>query len=196
MMIIPRTGRARALALLGPLAGLALLATACSSGSSTTGSTAPASSAATSGGAYGGSSATTAGSATATGGTGSSSGATVAVSSSTDLGPILVDGEGRTLYLFEKDTGTESTCNDACATAWPPLTTAGQPQGSGDTQTSLLGTTSRNDGTTQVTYNGHPLYRYQGDSQAGDTNGEAIDAFGAEWYVVSPSGQKVEKGGS
>jgi predicted lipoprotein with Yx(FWY)xxD motif len=118
-------------------------------------------------------------------------GATVDVRS-TSLGKILVDSQGRTLYLFEKDQGPKSTCSGACAAAWPPLTSSGKPKAGAGVKASLLGTTARSDGSSEVTYNGHPLYSYAGDQGPGDTNGQALDQFGAEWYVLSPAGQKVE----
>jgi predicted lipoprotein with Yx(FWY)xxD motif len=121
-------------------------------------------------------------------------GATVDVESTGELGKILVDSKGRTLYLFEKDTGTKSTCSGACAAAWPPLTTSGKPKAGAGANASMLGTTKRSDGTREVTYNGHPLYYYAGDQAAGDTNGQGLDQFGAEWYVLSPAGHKVEDG--
>jgi predicted lipoprotein with Yx(FWY)xxD motif len=110
----------------------------------------------------------------------------------TDIGRILTDGQGRTLYLFEKDTGTKSTCFDACATGWPPLTTKGTPTADGGGRSGELGTTTRPDGVQQVTYAGHPLYYFQGDKAPGQTTGEGVDAFGAEWYALSASGKKVE----
>jgi predicted lipoprotein with Yx(FWY)xxD motif len=122
--------------------------------------------------------------------TGGDSSATVSVAS-TGLGDILVDAQGKSLYLFEQDTGTKSTCSGACATAWPPLRTSGKPTAGSGAKTSLLGTTPRSDGDPQVTYDGHPLYGYQGDSNAGDTNGQGIDGFGAPWYVLSPSGNEI-----
>lgn len=115
--------------------------------------------------------------------------------SSTKLGDILVDGDGRTLYLFEADKGTTSTCDGECAVAWPPLTTTGKPTAGDGVAASKLGTTKRSDGTTEVTYNGHPLYFYAGDSAPGDTNGQGIDGFGAEWYVLSAAGDKIEATG-
>ena len=99
----------------------------------------------------------------------------------------------RTAYLFEKDTGTASTCSGACADAWPPLTTSGSPTAGGAAKASLLGTTKRADGRMEVTYAGHPLYYFAGDMAPGDTNGEGVDHFGAEWYMVSPSGATVEE---
>lgn len=109
----------------------------------------------------------------------------------TDLGNILADGNDRTLYMFLKDSGSTSECNDACAAAWPPLVVSGTPTAGSGAETSLVGTTTRSDGTSQVTYNGHPVYRYSGDQKPGDTAGEGLEAFGAEWYVLSPAGDQV-----
>jgi predicted lipoprotein with Yx(FWY)xxD motif len=111
------------------------------------------------------------------------------------LGPILVDGSGRTLYLFEADASKASTCSGAYAQAWPPLVASGAPQvGSGVTP-ALVGTATRRDGRMQVTYNGHPLYYFGGDRQAGDSKGEGLTSFGAGWDVVSPAGDKIEQPG-
>ena len=110
---------------------------------------------------------------------------------STKLGMVLVDGSGRTLYLFEKDQPNQSTCAGACAAAWPVDHSSGTPKTGSGVQASLLGTINRSDNTTQVTYNGHPLYYYSGDSQAGQQNGQGLNAFGAAWYVVAPAGGKV-----
>jgi predicted lipoprotein with Yx(FWY)xxD motif len=112
---------------------------------------------------------------------------------SVSLGKILVNGNSQTLYLFEKDKNGKSACSGACATAWPPVLTKGKPKASGGVKLALLGTTKRADGTTQVTYNKHPLYRFKGDqNKVGDTKGEGLDAFGAEWYVVGTNGKKIE----
>jgi predicted lipoprotein with Yx(FWY)xxD motif len=119
-----------------------------------------------------------------------SSGSTVNVRS-TSLGKILVDSQGRTLYLFEKDTGPKSTCFGACASAWPPFRTTGKPKAGAGVTASLLGTTTRSDGNDEVTYSGHPLYYYAGDQKAGDTNGQDLNQFGAPWYVLSPAGKKI-----
>jgi predicted lipoprotein with Yx(FWY)xxD motif len=119
-----------------------------------------------------------------------SGGATVNVRS-TGLGKILVDSRGRSLYLFEKDTGPKSTCFSACASAWPPFRTNGKPMAGTGVKASLLGTTTRSDGNAEVTYNGYPLYYYAGDQKAGDTNGQDLNQFGAPWYVVSPAGNKI-----
>jgi predicted lipoprotein with Yx(FWY)xxD motif len=122
--------------------------------------------------------------------------ATVKTRSNT-LGTIIVDGKSRTLYLFEKDKNGKSKCSGACATNWPPLLTKGKPKASGSIKASKLGTTKRSDGTTQVTYGGHPLYTFVADKgKPGSTKGEGIDAFGAEWYVVGTNGKKIEKEGS
>jgi len=121
---------------------------------------------------------------------------TIGVSDNGDLGKILVDAQGRTVYLFQKDTGPTSTCSGACAADWPPITTTGKPTAGSGVTGSMLATTKRSDGTTQVVYNGHPLYRYIGDQNAGDTNGQNVNAFGAEWYALSPAGDKVAGKGS
>ncbi|WBB59078.1 hypothetical protein O7599_26235 [Streptomyces sp. WMMC500] len=121
---------------------------------------------------------------------------TVKTASAGKLGTILVDEEGNTLYLFEKDTSTTSTCDGECAKAWPPLETSGTPKAGGSAQDKMLDTSKRSDGKTQVTYNGHPLYTYQGDSNPGDTNGQGLDQFGAKWYVLDADGNKVVKGDS
>ena len=124
-------------------------------------------------------------------------GATVNVSETTDFGPILVDGEGMSLYLFMADTqnsGT-STCgdDDGCATEWPPLVTEGDPVAGEGVDATLLGTITRDDGSTQVTYNGWPLYFFAEDTAAGDTNGQGIDEFGGLWFLVSPAGEAIEQ---
>jgi predicted lipoprotein with Yx(FWY)xxD motif len=114
----------------------------------------------------------------------------------TKLGKVLADSSGRTLYLFEKDKGRKSNCSGACATAWPPLTTTGSPKASHGVSASKLGTTSRGNGVKQVTYNGHPLYRFVKDTGSRQTHGEGLKAFGAEWYALSATGKKVEGKGS
>jgi len=111
-----------------------------------------------------------------------------------DGGTYLVDATGRTLYLFEADKTSTSTCTGPCATAWPPATVTGSPQATGAAKANLLGTTKRADGTTQLTYADHPLYRFSGDSAPGDTNGAGSEAFGAEWYPVTPAGDTLESG--
>jgi predicted lipoprotein with Yx(FWY)xxD motif len=108
----------------------------------------------------------------------------------TNLGKILVNSKGRTLYLFQADSGTTSACADACAAAWPPLTNAAPKTGKG-AKASLASTATRSDGKAQVVYNGHPLYSYSGDKKAGNTNGQGVNAFGGLWYVLSPTGTEI-----
>ena len=120
-------------------------------------------------------------------------GETVVKLARTRLGDILVDGRGRTLYLFEADRGSTSACSGACARAWPPVTTAGRPAAGPAVSASKLGTAPRPDGTTGVTYAGHPLYTFAGDNAPGRTAGQGSNAFGAKWYVVSASGQALER---
>ena len=123
-----------------------------------------------------------------------SAGAASVKLASTGLGKVLVDSQGRTLYLFEADKGTMSNCSGACAGVWPPLTTTGKPTGGAGVRASELGTAKRADGSTGVTYHGHPLYAYTGDSAPGQTAGQGIDEFGAEWYALSAAGDKIDNG--
>jgi predicted lipoprotein with Yx(FWY)xxD motif len=117
--------------------------------------------------------------------------ATVDVATNGGLGNILVDAHGRTLYLFKKDAGAKSTCFGECATDWPPLRATGNPTaGSGVTRSSIA-TSMRSDGAAQVTYHGHPLYLFAGDSKPGDTNGQGSDAFGAAWLALTPAGTAI-----
>ena len=163
------------------IAALALGLAACANNSS---------SSAGAGGLYGGG-------ATSTGTTTSSGAATVSAAKVGDLGTVLVNGDGRTLYLFEADTGSTSTCTGECAGIWPALTTTGAATGTMGASSSKLGTTTRDDGTTQVTYNGHPVYLYSGDTAAGQANGEGINHFGGLWYAVTTAGAAaMPSGGS
>ena len=116
---------------------------------------------------------------------------TVGTSSAGSLGTILVDSQGNTLYVFDKDTGTQSTCSGECATNWPPLRADGKPTEGSGANASMLGTTPRSDGQPQVTYNGHPLYTFANDQSPGQTSGQGVTAFGAPWYVISPDGNQV-----
>jgi len=118
--------------------------------------------------------------------------AVVATADVGDLGTILVDSAGRTLYDFHKDKGTTSSCYGACAQAWPPLLTGGKAKAGAGAAAEKLGTTQRKDETAQVTYAGHPLYTYAGDAKPGEANGNDIDQFGAEWYALLPSGEEPE----
>lgn len=105
---------------------------------------------------------------------------------STDLGDILVDDSGTVLYLFTPDNQSDSTCYDECEANWPPL--VGNAVAGEGVDGGLLGTTERNDGSTQVTYNGWPLYYFANDAAAGDTNGQAVNDV---WYVVDAAGDAV-----
>ena len=110
----------------------------------------------------------------------------------TKLGTILVNAQGRSLYLFLKDKNGKSACSGACAKAWPPLMTTGKAKAAGGVNAKLLGTTKRSNGT-QVTYNGHPLYTFFQDTKAGQTKGQGSNFFGALWYVMGTNGNKIEK---
>ena len=170
------------------LAALAVVAAGCGSDSST------------SGGAYGGKGGTGSGGETSTASSetkpapsgGSGGDGIVSAAKVGDLGTVLVTSQGLTLYDFHKDKGGTSACYGACAGAWPPLLTEGNPQAQGAAERSMLGTTKRNDGTLQVTYNGWPLYTYVADKAPGEANGNDIDQFGAEWYALQPDGQEPE----
>jgi predicted lipoprotein with Yx(FWY)xxD motif len=120
---------------------------------------------------------------------------TLKVRSAYNLGPILVNERGRTLYLYPGDTKNHSRCLHACAAAWPPLLTDGKPKADKGTQASLVGTTKRPDGTTQVTYAGHPLYRYHDDLVPGQGRGVGMKAFGSVWYALTPKGQALSLNG-
>jgi predicted lipoprotein with Yx(FWY)xxD motif len=108
-------------------------------------------------------------------------------------GRMLFDGRGRAIYLFTREKGTKSRCYGECAVAWPPVYTRGTPRARGGVDRDLLDTTRRRDGRRQVTYNGHPLYYYEGDGAAGDAAGQGMNAFGALWYVVSPAGTEIAR---
>jgi predicted lipoprotein with Yx(FWY)xxD motif len=152
--------------ILAAVAVLGLLAAACNNNSS--------------GAAYG-----VGGGSTSMSSAGATSAATVGTAKVGDVGTVLVDGDGMTLYLFESDTGTTSTCTGTCASMWPALTTSSDAEAGSGAKASMLGTTTRDDGSTQVTYNGHPLYLYSGDSAAGQANGQGI---GNVWYAVTAQG--------
>jgi predicted lipoprotein with Yx(FWY)xxD motif len=107
-------------------------------------------------------------------------------------GQALVDAQGRTLYLFEADKGDKSTCNGACASLWPPATVTGTTTAGPGLTAGEIGTTKRSDGERQLTYNGHPLYRYAADRKPGDVNGQGLNQFGAKWYVLNASGAKID----
>ncbi len=117
----------------------------------------------------------------------SGTGTLVQVSSNTQYGSILVDKNGNTVYTFAADSLNNSVCTGACAQAWPPLAVpSGTSPQAGQSVTGKLGSITRSDGLTQVTYNGQPLYLYSGDTVAGQANGQGLNSFGGLWYVVSP----------
>src|SRR3954469_5190344 len=184
----PRMNRIAKSAFAGVLLAVAVAASACGGAANSAGS--------------GGGASTSASNASSGGGYGSGSpakaaaGADTVTTAKSDLGTVLVDGDGKTLYLFEADKGGMSSCSGACATVWPPVTTNGSATAGAGAQAHLLGTTMRPDGTTEVTYAGHPLYWFSGDANAGDTNGEGLTDFGGAWYAISPAGSAVEAAGS
>src|SRR5262245_7566857 len=112
-----------------------------------------------------------------------------------NLGRVLVDAHGKTLYIWAHDKTAKSTCNGACAEYWPPLVTHGQPKAIAGARSKLLGTSRRSDGRLQVTYAGHPLYYFALDRKAGQTKGEGLTDFGGRWDPVSAVGQAVHNGG-
>jgi predicted lipoprotein with Yx(FWY)xxD motif len=149
--------------------GVSVLATACSSGG---GQQAPG---------------TPAGNSTANG----SAVGTVIATHSGPGGTYLTNGAGRAVYLWTADNLNKSACSGACAAAWPPVPAEGKVTVTGRGKASDLGTITRPDGTTQVTYDGHPLYYFAGDSGPGQTSGQGSDGFGAKWWLVAPSGAQI-----
>lgn|SRR5581483_10132347 len=132
-----------------------------------------------------------------TGGSSSSGGSAeqIATASGPD-GTYLTGDDGKAVYLWLGDSSTTSNCSSACASAWPPVLTTGAPVAGSGAMAADLGTTKRSDGTTQVTYKGHPLYYYAGDSASGQTNGQGNNGFGAKWWLVSPAGTGITSSGS
>ena len=128
----------------------------------------------------------------AAGASNGSTAASVVSTKTSSLGTFLVDGQGRTLYLWDADHGPMSTCTAACAQAWPPLTTTAAPKASGAVKSSLLGTATRADGSREVTYAGHPLYTYAGDTRPGQVTGEGSNSFGAPWWTVTTAGRALQ----
>jgi predicted lipoprotein with Yx(FWY)xxD motif len=169
------SARARLAAGAGSAFGVALLVAACSTGSSGTaaaGSSSPAGASSSSAAAGG-------------------SGSTVITTVSSSAGTFLANSSGHAVYLWTKDSNGMSACSGACAGAWPPVTTTGTVTASGEAKSSDLSTITRSDGTKQVTYDGHPLYFFSGDSGPGMASGQGNDGFGAKWWLVSPSGSDV-----
>jgi predicted lipoprotein with Yx(FWY)xxD motif len=114
-------------------------------------------------------------------------------SSSSPLGTILVDQDGKTLYLFEADSMNKSNCSGGCLALWPAVMASGSATAGSGVSAGMIGAAT---GSSQVTYAGHPLYWFSGDTAAGDTNGEGLTDFGGAWYAVSPAGKAVEEQGS
>jgi predicted lipoprotein with Yx(FWY)xxD motif len=168
---------------------LVLLAGCGSSSKTTSSSTQAASSSAApaaAGGAYGHSSATTTGA--------SAAGGVLVSAKHGKLGTILAAGPKKlTVYMFEADKGSGSSCSGACAAAWPPVTSTAAAKAASGAQAADLGTITRPDGTKQVTYKGHPLYYFAKDKDDGDAYGQGVKAFGASWYVLKPSGEKLDE---
>jgi predicted lipoprotein with Yx(FWY)xxD motif len=113
---------------------------------------------------------------------------TISATEVSELGPVLVDSKGLTAYTFGKDQGTTSSCYGACEEAWPPVIVQGAPTIGEGANSSEVGTTTRKDGTTQVTYAGHPLYTFVEDKSPGEANGVGVTAFGGEWNALNESG--------
>ena len=117
--------------------------------------------------------------------------ATVITTGDSEFGTILFDGDGQAIYIWEVEESSEAECYDSCADAWPPVLTDGAPTAGGDVDESLLGTTTRTDGSTQVTYNGHPLY-YYAHEDAGEVKCHNISTHGGLWWVIQPSGVRAD----
>jgi predicted lipoprotein with Yx(FWY)xxD motif len=157
-----------------PLLGLAVLLAACGSGATN---------------AYGAPASTAAANPAVAGAPSAAAGAAAAIAlADTGLGKVLTDGKGMTLYAFKPDNAGDSTCYDKCATAWPPLPGAAASSVGSGLAAGDFGTTTRKDGSTQVTFKGWPLYRFSGDTAAGDTKGQGLND---KWYVVNATGAMV-----
>ena len=169
--MIDLTTAQRRAALIAPAAAAGLLLSACGSGSG-----------------YGSGPA---------GGTSSSAGGAEQIATATgEYGTYLTADEGKAVYVWLGDSGSTSNCSSACASAWPPVLTTGAPTAGSGAVASDLGTTKRSDGSMQVTYKGHPLYYFAGDSGSGQTNGQGNNGFGAKWWLVSPAGTGIMSSGS
>jgi predicted lipoprotein with Yx(FWY)xxD motif len=173
-----RTARLRAASVAGVVMSALLLAACGSSNSSSSSSAAAAPAAASS-------------TSTAAAATGLAIG-----SAKGSAGTYLTGEKGRAVYLWVADTNGKSACSGACAQAWPPVATPGKPSAGSGVNAADLGTITRADGTTQVTYKGHPLYYFAGDTAAGSTTGQGSPQFGAKWWLVAPSGSPITSSGS
>jgi len=164
---------------------VALLA-GCGSSKSSTSASAPAATGATT--------STSPSTSTAASSTTASASAVVITTKHGKYGTILAAGPKKmTVYMFEADKGSSSSCTGPCAKAWPPVTSSASASATGAAATADLGRITRTDGTTQVTYKGHPLYFFASDKDEGDAYGQGVKAFGADWYVLKPTGEKVDE---
>ncbi len=107
------------------------------------------------------------------------------------LGTYLTDGSGKSLYEFNSDSATKSTCSGTCLTYWPALTSSSPAAAGSGVTAADIGSLTRSDGSTQVTYKGHPLYYFALDKAAGDTKGQGLDDFGAKWWLLNPAGSII-----
>ena len=172
------------------VAAVALTVAACGSSSGSSSSAASSATPASSSNLYGG----TTGSNVSNTSSGSSGSAVAISTAKSPDGVHLTGASGKAIYLWVADSDNKSVCSGACAQAWPPVTTTSLPKASGGALSSDLGTISRAGGTKQVTYNGHPLYYYVGDSHSGTATGQGSDGFGAKWWLVTPKGTAITAG--
>lgn len=200
MTALTNTHKTYSLALLAVLGAIALAVAGCGGGSSTSESSNPSSNENASsesssgyGGRYGNSESESENkSASSESAAGAESGAgVVSLGNVQKLGMVLVDSNGMTLYDFHKDKGTTSSCYGPCAEGWPPMLTEGEPTVGNGASASKLGTTERKDGTTQVTYAGHPLYTFVEDKKPGEAKGNDVSAFGGQWYALKGNGEEA-----
>lgn len=112
---------------------------------------------------------------------------TMITTAASEFGQMLFDANKQAIYIWESEKSITPECYDDCAQAWPPVLTGAAPTGSGEVDTALLGTTKRRDGTTQVTYNGHPLYFYAHEGR-GEVKCHNVSTHGGLWWVVNPDG--------
>ena len=126
---------------------------------------------------------------------GAASGQQIGMAKGAD-GMYLTGASGRAVYLWVADSGGKSACSGACAKYWPPVETKGKPTAATGVNASDLGTITRTDGSEQVTYKGHPLYYFIADKSAGEIKGQGNNGFGAKWWLVTPAGDAITKGGS
>ena len=135
------------------------------------------------------------GSSGSSGGNSGSSGTTITTRSG-PAGTYLANASGRAVYLFAIDSMNKSKCSGGCASLWPPVVAKGKLSASSGAVSSDLGSITRSDGTKQVTYKGHPLYYFSGDSGSGMTKGQGLNSFGGKWWLVAPSGNALTGSGS